>query len=356
MDIARLLASEPELAAVARRLRAEPDLDFPLLSAKLKLTWRCNLRCGLCRLWRRPKIYDHSFTIPYETAAAILAQLHRRGLRKVHFSGGEVLLLDYFPAIVRLARELGLQVNLTTNGTLLTKDVARMLVDERVHSVTVSIDSPSARQHDAMRGRAGAWKDAWRGVEELVERKAKKGRGPTVAVNTIMTRKNIGRLDALYELLIARGVESWRLLPVDAESKKVRPTETQWRELAEQWSRWRHLMARLPLDWSSPKSAHKAARGEYAAMFYRNRVCFAPWFGLFVDADGETFPCCMGKANMQSYGNALVTPVSDILASTARRAVCCTMAAGQLFPVCATCDDYLEENQAFEQLYRKEDG
>jgi MoaA/NifB/PqqE/SkfB family radical SAM enzyme len=355
MDLSRILTAERELGTRARRLIGEPESEFPLLSAKIKLTWRCNLRCQLCRLWRRPLLHNHDCTLPAESVKTMLASLCGLGLRKIHFSGGEPLLLETFPELVRSARALGLQVNFTTNGTLLTKDMARFLVEERVHSVTVSIDSPSPRQHDLMRGLPGAWKLAWRGIENLLERRERKGRGPYVAVNTILTRKNIERLDELYDLLKERGVDSWRLLPVDAEDKKVRPTEEQWRELAGRWERWRDRMRRLPLDLNSPKSAKQAAKGNYAGRFYRDRVCFAPWFNLFVDADGMAYPCCMGKANLKPYGNALNTPMPELLAGPARRELCHSLAAGYIFPVCETCDDFLEENLAFWELYHKED-
>ncbi len=56
--------------------------------------------------------------------ARVLTDLRRQGLRKVHFSGGEVLLRPDLETIIRQAVDLGLQVNITTNGTLLEKEQA----------------------------------------------------------------------------------------------------------------------------------------------------------------------------------------------------------------------------------------
>lgn len=357
MHVASILKEEPGLRRVARRVRQDPEAAFPLLSAKIKLSWRCNLRCQVCRLWRKPaELRETRDALSAERVEDLLSELTERGLRKIHFSGGEVLLLEHFPRLVRFARRLGLQVNFTTNGTLLDKDLARFVVEQRVHSVIVSIDSGKERQHDQMRGVAGAWKKSWRGIEYLRERREKKGRGPTIGVNTIVTRKNIVTLDALFEQLQTRGVDRWRLLPVDTQNKKLRPTPAQWTALSEKWEQsWRPLLSCLPLDWSSAKSAALAAKGKYAGSFYSDQICYAPWFNLFIDADGLAYPCCMGKGGIHPYGNAARDPLSSILAGERRREVCATMATGHLFPICKTCDDFLEENSAFGNLIKEEE-
>jgi MoaA/NifB/PqqE/SkfB family radical SAM enzyme len=357
MHIADIFSKEKGLREKARLIRAEPDTVFPVLSAKLKLTWRCNLRCELCSIWQKPaeRGLSHDDLQP-ELVEQIISALHKRGLRKVHFSGGEVLLLKSFPRLVAFARGLDLQVNLTTNGTLLDKDLARFLVESRVHAVTVSIDSGDEAQHDKMRGMKGAWKLAWRGLENLRERAGKKGRGPTLAVNTIVTRQNVPNLDALFGLLKERGVDRWRLLPVDTPLKKPRPTEAQWRELRRRFETdWQPLLSRLPIDWTSDRSAALAGKGKYAGEFYQDTVCFSPWFNLFIDADGMTYPCCMGKGSLPAYGNVLATSLPELLAGRRRREICYSMASGHLFPICKCCDDFLEENLAFGELMPKEE-
>ena len=189
MDIGQLLERDMELSRNAARLPRDPDAPFPVLLTKIKLTWACNLRCRVCALWRIPDKKD----LPLERVIGLLRDLKQKGLRKVHLSGGEVFLVRDLPRILSAARELDLQVNLTTNGTLLDKGLARTLVEQRVHTVAFSIDAASEKQHDDMRGAPGAWKQTWKGLERLQARKAAKGRGPLIAVNTVVTRKNIDR-------------------------------------------------------------------------------------------------------------------------------------------------------------------
>ena len=346
MNIAQLLKTEPDLADSAGKLLRDPDHPFPILSLKVKLTWQCNLRCHFCRLWQKPGMLGTHPNLNEETVKQALATLKDQGLLKVHFSGGEVLLVKNFASLVKFARSLDLQVNMTTNGTLLTKDTARFLVEERVHSVTVSIDAANSSRHDAMRGVKGAWKMAWQGIENLIDRKQKKGRGPVIAVNTLITRQNVSQISALYQRLVDAGVERWRLLPVDSLDKKLRPTADQWHELSTQWDDWKHILTRLPVDWTSAKSADKAEKGLYAGRFYHEHPCFAPWFNMFIDADGLVYPCCMGKGEIRPYGNLMDTPVESFLTCKRKREICCSMAAKHTFEVCQRCDDFLDENRA----------
>ncbi|MEW5725266.1 MAG: radical SAM protein [Thermodesulfobacteriota bacterium] len=355
MDLAGLLESDASLAAEAGRLRLDPDYSFPLLSAKLKLTWRCNLRCRVCSLWR----LGLSQTAGNEPltpgrVAGVLKYLKRRGLRKVHFSGGEVLLRPDLEEIVRTAADLDLQVNLTTNGTLLDRDQARMLVEARVHTVALSMDGASGRQHDEMRGVKGAWRLTWKGLERLRERKEQKGHGPVIAVNTIVTRKNIERLSELYRLLEDRGVETWRLLPVRTPDKKLRPTSRQWARAAQVWEEWKPLLTRGLTGWRSPLEAVKAAKGRYAGRAFADSFCYAPWFNVFIDADGSVSPCCTGRWKMPKYGSLLSSSLDQVLASETRREICSSLASGHLYEICRSCEEFREENEAFARTAEKE--
>lgn len=351
MNIGEVLQTNPALSQAALTLRADPGAPFPVLCAKFKLTWDCNLKCALCNIWRRDDEDRRPRKLEAEKVIAAITSLKSQGLRKVHFSGGEVLIYKEFKEIVSHARSLDLQVNLTTNGTLLDNEAARFLIEQRVHAVNISIDSGLEKQHDEMRGIKGAWRRTWKGLNTLLDRRERKGRGPVIGVNTLVTRENAHTLDALYETLIASGVDRWRLLGVDTLDKNRRPTRQQWMELSEKMEKWLPILARAPIDLGSSKSAALAEKGLYAGEFYKGRACFAPWFNLFVDADGAAYPCCMGKNDMLPYGNLADKPVSELLSGARSGETRCTMATGHVFPVCDRCDDFLEENLAFGSLY-----
>ncbi|MFH1092020.1 MAG: radical SAM protein [Pseudomonadota bacterium] len=355
MDLAGLIQNDALLAAEAGRLRFDPEARFPIVLAKIKLTWRCNLRCRICAIWRQAGLPPGSATLTPGLVKTTLAALAGQGLRKVHFSGGEVLLWPGLEEVVRFGRGLGLQVNLTTNGTLLGKEEARWLVEARVHTVAFSLDAAVEKKHDAMRGVEGAWRQTWKGIRCLQSRKAQKGRGPLIAVNTVVTRKNIERLPEMHAVLKESGVEAWRLLPVRTKlEKKLRPTAEQWAWAAGQWRDWQPLLTRPLAGWRSAREARLAAKGKYAGTAFDEGFCYAPWFSLFLDADGEVYPCCTGRQEMPSYGSLTRQTIEEALGSRTRCEVSAGMASGHLFDVCLSCDEFLEENEVFARAAEKE--
>jgi hypothetical protein len=138
-----------------------------LLKLSFAVTYRCNLQCRMCNIWRKPapaKELD---------LAEIDAFLSRtRGLSWVGLTGGESFLRPDLPQIVeavhRHCGESLLALHFATNGQLVDRiagllaELARM--KRRWRPVfTVSFDGPR-EVHDEMRGRTGAWD---RAVETL---------------------------------------------------------------------------------------------------------------------------------------------------------------------------------------------
>ncbi len=77
----------------------------------------CNLRCRLCFLRQRKKPFGMG-EMPWEVAEAAIRKYAGQGLREVIPSTmGEPLLYLQFERLERLVAELGLKLNLTTNGS-----------------------------------------------------------------------------------------------------------------------------------------------------------------------------------------------------------------------------------------------
>src|SRR5690349_21176853 len=90
-------------------------------SANWDLTYACQLRCGYC--------YSESGrraarTLPHADLLRIADTLAGMGLRSVHLSGGEPLLVHGLPEIVERLRARGTKVVLYTNGLLINDDNA----------------------------------------------------------------------------------------------------------------------------------------------------------------------------------------------------------------------------------------
>lgn len=79
------------------------------------LTYRCNAHCGFCTIWRDNSVPKSGESSP-ETVKENLRVLRARGVRIIDFTGGEPLLYDALPDILRFAKSLELRTTVTTNG------------------------------------------------------------------------------------------------------------------------------------------------------------------------------------------------------------------------------------------------
>ncbi|GAB4181909.1 MAG: GTP 3',8-cyclase MoaA [Rhodocyclaceae bacterium] len=136
-------AAAPEEAPPAGR--AEDALGRPVRDLRISVTDRCNFRCTYCMprtvFGRDYPFLPRADLLDFEEIARIVRAFAAQGVRKVRLTGGEPLLRrDIERLIEMLARIGGLEIALTTNGSLLAKK-ARALRQAGLDRVTVSLDS-----------------------------------------------------------------------------------------------------------------------------------------------------------------------------------------------------------------------
>jgi cyclic pyranopterin phosphate synthase len=127
---------------------AVPLLDRfrrPLRDLRVSVTDRCNFRCRYC-MPREVFGPDHAFlprseVLTFEEIARLARIFVSLGARKVRLTGGEPLLRSELHRLVRMLADIpGLDVALTTNGSLLTQQ-AGALAAAGLKRITVSLDS-----------------------------------------------------------------------------------------------------------------------------------------------------------------------------------------------------------------------
>lgn len=134
-------------------------------------------------------------------ALALIDQLALLGCQTVTFSGGEPLMREDWPVLVRRVRERGLRAELMSNGMLVSAQLDA-IVDAGFASVSLSMDGP-AEIHDALRGVRGNHARMLAGARALSER------GMRVGAVTQVGRLNVRHLDAINEMLVEAGFQGW---------------------------------------------------------------------------------------------------------------------------------------------------
>ncbi len=313
----------------------------------------------MCRHWLR----DRGPDLPGSVWRRILDELAALGCRKVHLTGGEVLLRPDLLDLVDHARSLRLKVNLTTNATLLDRRIAGRLVAARVNSVSVSLDGPSAALHDRLRGQPGAFASTLRGIRHLQAAAAGARRPPKLRINFVMLAANLDTLPAMLRLAHGLGAVDLSALTVNEQGPGSRRLD---RARIEHYNRTlapevRSLRRELGLPCSplavypfgrTGSAVEHAAAGRYARGLYERRPCLAPWLHLFVAFDGTLYPCCVSSGRGRPLGRAYLAPLREQWEGPAYRALRADFVGLRPLEACAGCDLYLQENRSLHGALR----
>jgi len=189
-----------------------------------EVTKGCNLRCVHCRATATE--LSSPTDLSTRIALEIIDQISAAANPILVLSGGEPLYRSDIFQLARYATDKGLRVALATNGTLVTREVARMIVDAGVKRVSVSLDGSDATTHDAFRGIPGAFDAAVHGLRNL------KNLGMSVQINMTIARHNAHQLPDVLQLarnLGADALHTFLLVPVgcgvDIAEEQMVPTE-----------------------------------------------------------------------------------------------------------------------------------
>lgn len=153
---------------------------------------RCNLRCVHC--------YSHSKDMSYEgemnTAEAerFIDDLGRFKAPVLLFSGGEPLMRPDLLPLARRAKANGLRVVISTNGTMITEEIAHQLAEVGLSYVGVSLDGVR-ETNDRFRGVKGAFDLAVEGI-----RNCKKA-GIKVGLRFTINKLNVNDVPGIFQIL-----------------------------------------------------------------------------------------------------------------------------------------------------------
>ena len=156
------------------------------------MTRSCNLKCIHCYSSSRNIRYSNELTT--DEGKKLISDLAAFGSPVLLFSGGEPIIREDIPELAEFAVDRGMRVVISTNGTLLTKEMAYNFKKIGVSYVGVSIDGME-KTHDIFRGVKGAFDMAMNGIRIC------RDEGIKVGMRVTMNRKNFADIPALFELI-----------------------------------------------------------------------------------------------------------------------------------------------------------
>lgn len=291
------------------------------------VTDRCNLACTHCYNRSGPGRTTGGELSTTE-ALGVIDDLADMGVPLILFTGGEPLMREDLFDLAGHARDRGLKMALSTNGTLITPAIARRIKASAIEYAGISLDGATAGTHDRFRNHAGAFE------QTIAAFAACKAAGLRCGVRVTLTKENAPELEALIDRSLAlgasrfclywlvpsgRGNESYARLQlsppevVEALSllyRKAKETDAGAMEFltVDAPQDCVHLLAAMEADGSDDLPA---ARNLLASL---GGGCSAGTRVANIDAKGNVWPCQFARSPEFHAGNVRNRPFSTLWA------------------------------------------
>ena len=164
-------------------------------------TTACNLNCRMCV---RHAWHDVRGTMAMQTYLAIMEQVADLDPPPtIHLGGyGEPMMHPNFLQLVKMAKRQGLRVEVTTNGSMLTRIVASALIDLKLDAINVSVDGAQPANYEDIRvgGCYGEVIENLRDLWRLKVRRTGRHGTPDIRLMFVAMKSNIEDLPRLPQL------------------------------------------------------------------------------------------------------------------------------------------------------------
>lgn len=162
------------------------------LTAAFELLPVCNLQCRMCYVrkgWE--EVQAAGGLLPSAYWLEIARQSKELGLLYITLTGGEPLLHPEFRYIYRELQQMGMQVSINTNGTMIDRDMAAFLGANPPMRINLTLYGASAAAYERLCGNGAAFEQMKRAVAALKEQKV------LLKFNASITPENVNDLDEM---------------------------------------------------------------------------------------------------------------------------------------------------------------
>ncbi len=252
---------------------------------QIEVTNKCNLDCAMCP---RPKFKLEYEDMDSRVFQSVLARLEPK-TRVILTGWGEPLLHPDIFRFIALCKDKSLITGMTTNGTLITREKAGMLVESAIDSVSISVDH-FGDYTDALRHNYPKIEE---NIKNLIEAKNKRKK-PRVVLQPTLHK---GKENGIFNVIKKAGelqIDEVNIVRLDGrynDDLGIFSVEEE-REIAKKVSA---LSAGLGIKVNMPPLIFS---GTLKALFCKlfwftgNNFCPKLYDYLYVTRDGKVTPCC----------------------------------------------------------------
>jgi len=161
------------------------------------MTRRCNLKCVHCYARSEDISYDNELN--HEQSLAMIDDLAEFGVPVLLFSGGEPTVHPRLVEYAQYAVSKGMRAVISTNGTLITKEKAKILKEIGLSYVGISLDGLE-ETHDKFRGVKGSFKKVMAAIENCQQV------GIKVGLRFTINKRNVKDIPGIFDLLEEKNI------------------------------------------------------------------------------------------------------------------------------------------------------
>ena len=176
------------------------------LSAGVYINDVCNYKCLMCDI----RMKDQATVYRCEDQKRDIDSLSKMGVIYYSVSGGEPTLVKDLPERLAYAASKIPYVHLVTNGSTMTKDLAKRLGKTGIQEISVSLDGLQ-EFHNTMRGVENSFEKSWNAVGLLHQHAPR----IEIVINSILTPYNLDSLRALRKKILVAACDTFRAAAVD---------------------------------------------------------------------------------------------------------------------------------------------
>lgn len=288
---------------------------------------RCNLRCGFCladayREQGWVHIQDRKLELnPIKLFEKLVPVMPYWKLLSLT-GPGESLLNPRIGDILRLVREHSdCTVIATTNGVLINKRLASVLVEGGVDEISISLDSLKKDTFETLRVN-GKLEKAIGAIDLLNEEKARRSvEQPRINLTPTFFHMNVREVPSFIDFAASREIKVVQASPGQIYRKDwINQSLLHHPELTRKMASKAELRAQdLGIHFINNLRTVYINRGAMWKRLFRKEEeidfptdpssCKKPWASLYVEPDGETRPCCYPSP---VYGNLYESSFEEI--------------------------------------------
>jgi radical SAM protein with 4Fe4S-binding SPASM domain len=280
----------------------------------------CNLHCPQCPVGIGKYIQNtDKHVFDFELYKKIINELKPTLCHVILYFQGEPLINKQLPDFVRYAHERKIFTSTSTNGQLINKNNAKLIVSSGLDKLIVSIDGTTQSVYESYRV-GGNLQKAIEGIRLLVDVKKKlKSFTPLIEIQFIVLKTNEHQMNEMRKL-----------------AKELRVNRLRFKTAQLYDFENGHPLIPEKLKYSRYK---QQKNGIYTVKTKQPNHCWRLWNGAVINTSGEVLPCCFDKGSEFSFGNINTSLFSNIWHDTKSNNFRSELLQNRLqFEMCRNCN------------------